>query len=150
MKVDRAISKSQKKSLKFCLDHLAHTTFPHPFKDISLPLIFQLTRLWGATVSTWVNGLSQAVSYLSSFCCCYLGSSEREESLQHDGNISLLMPVSQGKHAVHSLLSQTLLASADDVGTRYRYADLLLFGLKFSSCLTDETMAQAYWVCKVW
>lgn len=77
---DDFVSKSQKMSLKFPLNHLAHAMFPHPFKHIPLPLSFQLTRLQDATVSTWVNGLSQAVSYLSSFCCWYLRSSERWES----------------------------------------------------------------------
>lgn len=42
----------------------------------------------------------------------------KDESLQSDGNIFLLVPLSQGNHVVHNLLSQTLLASADDVGTR--------------------------------
>lgn len=77
VKADRAVSKSQEKSLNFPLDHLACTTFPHLFKYIPLPLSFQLTKLWDATVFAWANGLSQAVSYLNSFWCCCLRPSER-------------------------------------------------------------------------
>lgn len=74
-------------------------------------------------MSTWVNGLSQAVSYLDLFAAD-VSDLLKVESFQSDGNIFLLMPVSQGKSALHSLLSQTLLASADDLGTRRRFTPL--------------------------
>lgn len=55
---DDLVNKGQEKSLKFSLGGLAHATLLHPFKHVPLPLSSQLARLWDASVSSQVNGLS--------------------------------------------------------------------------------------------